>query len=370
MKITTVETTLLQHPASGRGFADAQHTFGTGTESLYVRVHTDDGITGHASIGFGVGLHGARAVREIIDRQCAPLLAGQDPFQPRACRERLSAELEYAGLEGLAHFALTGLDTALWDIMARALGVPGWKLLGACRDRLPTYAMVGWYYPDDDETHLDGYRQAIERVLVEGYRGVKIKVGRGPLSEDVRRIEAAQALVGDGPIMVDANQVLSRNEALRRGLVYQELGVEWFEEPLRPHDKAGYAWLCDQLALPVAAGENEYGKYHVQELLAAGGCDILQPDRRRTAGPSEWIEIAGLAAAMHVPIASHGGDLATVHLLMATPTAIWCETGGKPQGPGSTVEQARIEDGWVYAPETPGFGLELREEVLNRATGG
>lgn len=365
MKITRIETILLKN-APGRIFADAQHPFGTGTEELYVRVHTDEGVTGHANIGFGVGLHGARAVREIIARQCEPLLLGQDPFQPRACRERLAAELEYAGIEGLAHFAMTGLDTALWDIMARALGVPGWRLLGACRDRLPTYAMVGWYYPEDDELRLDGLRAAIEAALADGYRGVKIKVGRGSLDEDVRRIELAQALVGDGPVMVDANQVLTRHEALRRGLVYEELGVEWFEEPLRPHDKPGYAWLCDQLALPVATGENEYGKYHVYELLAAGGCDILQPDRRRTAGPSEWLEIAGLAAAMHVPVASHGGDLATVHLLMATPTAIWCETGGVPKGPGATVERPRIENGWIYAPEAPGFGLELREESIAR----
>ncbi|MEN6479803.1 MAG: mandelate racemase/muconate lactonizing enzyme family protein [Anaerolineales bacterium] len=363
MQITDIETILLRNPM-GATYADAQHTFGTGTEELYVRIHTDEGITGHATVGFGVGLHGARAVREIIARQCVPLLIGQDPFQPRACRERLAAELEYAGIEGLAHFAMTGLDTALWDIMARALGVPGWKLFGACRDRLPTYAMVGWYYPEDDGTHLDGLQKAIEGALADGYRGVKIKVGRGPLEEDVRRIELVRSLIGDGPLMVDANQVLSRNEALRRGRVYEQLGVTWFEEPLRPHDKAGYAWLCEQLDLPVAAGENEYGKYHVCELLTARGCDILQPDRRRTAGPSEWLEIAGLAAAMHVPIASHGGDLATVHLLMATPTAEWCETGGVPKGPGATVEQPRIEDGWVYAPEAPGLGLELRAEVI------
>ena len=76
------------------------------------------------------------------------------------------------------------------------------------------------------------------------------------------------------------------------------------------------------------------------------------------------LSVSGLAAAHHVPIASHGGDGATTHLLMATPTAIWCETGGKPKGPGSFTDRARIEDGYVYAPEASGFGMELRAEVL------
>jgi len=104
----------------------------------------------------------------------------------------------------------------------------------------------------------------------------------------------------------------------------------------------------------------------IAELIAAGGCDILQPDARRTGGPSEWMEIAGLAAANHVPIASHGGDGVTAHLLMATPTAIWCETGGVPKGPGAFRDRARIEGGYVYAPEGVGFGTELREEFVER----
>ena len=249
--------------------------------------------------------------------------------------------------------------------MARALRVPGWQLLGACRDRIPAYAMVGWYYDHDPD--LDTYRRAIATAMGDGMAGVKIKVGRGTLEEDLHRIEVARSLVGQGGVlMVDANQVLDRVEALRRGRAYEEAGVYWFEEPLRPHDKEGYADLCAALDVPVAAGENEYTKYHVAELLQARGCDILQPDARRTGGPSEWMEIAGLAAALHVPIASHGGDGVATHLLMATPSAIWCETGGKPTGPGNFTDRPRIDGGYIHAPEAPGFGMEVRPEIIER----
>ncbi len=123
--------------------------------------------------------------------------------------------------------------------MARDLGVPGWRLLGACRDRIPAYAMVGWYYDQDDA--LDRFKRAIEEAVADGMTAVKIKVGRGSLEEDLRRIQAAREILGpEGILMVDANQVLDRNEALRRGRAYEALGVYWFEEPLRPHDTAGY----------------------------------------------------------------------------------------------------------------------------------
>jgi L-alanine-DL-glutamate epimerase-like enolase superfamily enzyme len=364
MKITQVQTILLRYPEDGLSHSDAQHHFGR-RSGLAIRLHTDAGVIGHSYIGFGVSAPSAEVVQVMIDRQLAAVLVGQDPFLPRRLRDLMWHEIEYSGVEGIAHFALTALDTALWDIMARALDVPAWKLLGACRERIPAYAMVGWYYDDDDD--LERYKRAIVTALEDGMLGIKIKVGRAGLGEDVERIEVARALMGDDlPLMVDANQVLSRIEAERRGRVFEEMGCYWFEEPMRPHDKEGYAMLTRALGIPIATGENEYAKYHVQELIAVGGCDVLQPDCRRTGGPSEWIEIAGLAAAHHVPIASHGGDGVTTHLLMATPSAIWCETGGKPRGPGQFTDRARIEDGYVYAPEAPGCGMELREEVIER----
>lgn len=364
MKITAVEAIRLEFPGVST-HSDAQRRLG-GRSALAIRIHTDKAVTGHAYLHFASAPAAAPALKALIDGQLAGVLVGRDPFLPRRLRDEMAQEIEYIGIQGLAHFALTALDTALWDVMARSLGVPGWRLLGACRDKLPAYAMVGWYY-EADVNGLEHFQRGIEQALNDGFTAIKIKVGRDDVEDDLRRITAARALVGPrGILMVDVNQVLDRNEALRRGLAYQGAGAYWFEEPLRPHDKAGLAALCRNLEIPVATGENEYGKHPVRELLEQGACDILQPDARRTGGPSEWMEIAGLAAAHHTPIASHGGDVLTQHMLMATPTAIWCETGGKPKGPGNLVEASHIEGGYVYAPEAPGFGMELRAETLEK----
>ena len=175
MKITDVQTLLLRFPEGG-SYSDAQHHFGK-RAGVVIRLATDAQITGHGYVGLGVSAEAATAIKLLIDRQFAPVLVGADPFLPRRLRELMTHEIEYVGVEGIAHFTLTGLDTALWDIMARALGVPGWKLLGACRDRIPAYAMVGWYY--DDDVQLDRFKQAISRAMEDGMPGVKIKVARG-----------------------------------------------------------------------------------------------------------------------------------------------------------------------------------------------
>ncbi|MBC7316438.1 MAG: mandelate racemase/muconate lactonizing enzyme family protein, partial [Chloroflexi bacterium] len=191
MKITNVETLILRYPqaAPGEGRADAQHRF-SGGAGVAIRLQSDVGITGHGYVGLGVAAPAAEAIQALIEGLFAPVILGEDPFYPRRLRDRLWHEVEYVGVEGIAHFALTALDATFWDMMARALRVPGWRLLGACRDRIPAYAMVGWYY-DDDEA-LDKFKRAIEVALADGMAGIKIKVGRGPLEEDVRRIEVAR----------------------------------------------------------------------------------------------------------------------------------------------------------------------------------
>jgi L-alanine-DL-glutamate epimerase-like enolase superfamily enzyme len=196
VKITSVQTMRLSFPDRG-GYADAQHRFGE-RAGVVVRLHTDAGLVGHGYIYLGVSIHAAPALQTLIERQLAPVLIGQDPFFPRRLRDRLWHEIEYAGVEGVNHLALTALDVAcLGPHGARSLRVPGWKLLGACRERIPAYAMVGWYYDDDDAAgNLDHFKQAIAQAMQDEMAGVKIKVARGSLEEDVQRIEAARALVG------------------------------------------------------------------------------------------------------------------------------------------------------------------------------
>lgn len=354
MKITALETDRLRMPP-GRRYYDAIHEFGAGSGAVVLRLRTDAGITGWASSSFGTVEGGPRVLQTILEEEVKPLLLGKDPAFPRRIRAELWRALEYHGVTGIVQFALAAVDIALWDILGKALGVPVYKILGACWDRMPVYSMCGWYYEGDRD--LSEYRRSLETAFEQGYRAVKIKVGRGPVDDDERRIRLALDLAGRGRrVMVDANQAFNRNEALRRGRLYQQMGCFWYEEPLPPHEMEGYAELAAALDIRVATGENLYTKYQFADLIARRGADVVQPDNRRAGGVCEWMEIAAVADAFGLELASHGGGGANLNMLLAMPNAIYMETSG-PQ---------KLVDGEMPAPEEPGMGTEVSAERIRK----
>lgn len=234
---------------------------------------------------------------------------------------------------------------------------------GGFHQAIPAYAMVGWYYETEEE-----YKRAIIAALDEGFKAVKIKVGRGPLEEDIRRIEQAKQLLGkDHVMMVDANQVFANDvpKALRRGRAYQRLGAFWYEEPLPPYEKEGYAELAAALDINIATGENLYTKYEFLDYMLRKAMDIVQPDNRRAGGVTEFMEIAALADAFGLRVASHGGGPTNVHMLCSMPNAVYLETGGVKNE--TTYQEAlKLVDGKILAPQTPGMGSELRAEFVEK----
>jgi L-alanine-DL-glutamate epimerase-like enolase superfamily enzyme len=363
LKITGIETDVLRMPP-GRKYFDAIHEFGTEGGGVVLRIHTDAGITGWAYSSFGMIGGGPRALEAILQSEIKPVLIGKDPAYPKRLRSDLWKALEYAGIQGITQFAIAAADIAIWDILGKVAGLPVYKMIGAYADRMPVYDMCGWYYENDDD--LSHYKVELNRAFEEGFRAAKIKVGRGSLDDDVRRIEAALQIAGKGrPIMVDANQKFNVNEAIRRGKVYQQMGCYWFEEPIAPHDHAGYATVAAELDIRIATGENEYAKYAVTDLISRHGVDVIQPDNRRAGGLTEWMEIGAIADAFGLELASHGGGPTNLHMLLAMPNAIYMETGSL-KSQGSTVEQLRMENGAVLAPETPGMGSELRPDYIRK----
>jgi len=347
LKITGLETTL-NVPPTGQPFYDALQTLGVHTGTVTLRLLTDGGITGYAKSYFGAIEGGPKVLQTILEEEVKPLVVGQDPAFPKKVREILHKGLQYQGVTGITQFAIAAADIAVWDILGKNAGMPVWRMLGAYRDRMPVYSMCGWYYDNDDD--LSKYRKQIEAAMGQGYHAIKIKVGRYSLADDERRIRAALDLAGkDRRVMVDANQVFSRNEALRRGRLYEQMGMFWYEEPLPPHDMEGYTELTQGLEIRVATGENLYTKYQFNDLIQRHGADIVQPDNRRAGGVTEWLEIAAIADAAGLSLASHGGGGVNMNMLCAIPNAIYMESGGS---------QSRMVDGEVPAPETPGMASE------------
>ncbi|MGA2271708.1 MAG: mandelate racemase/muconate lactonizing enzyme family protein [Bryobacteraceae bacterium] len=347
IKITGVETDLLKRPP-GSPYYDAIHTLGVESGSVVLRIRTDAGITGWANSSFGTITGGPAVVQTILEKEIKPLILGKDPAFPRRIRADLWKALEYQGVSGLAQFAIAATDIAIWDILGKNAGLPVYKMLGAYRDRMPVYSMCGWYYDNDDD--LSRFKRAVAAAVEQGYRAFKIKVGRSSLEDDVRRIRLAFDVVGKGRrLMVDANQAFNRNEALRRGKMYQEMGCFWYEEPLPPHEMEGYALLAQELEMRIATGENLYTKYAFADLIARRGADVVQPDNRRAGGVTEWMEIAAIADGYGLELASHGGSATDLNMLLAMPNAIYMETSGP----------RKMMDGEVAAPEDPGMSSEV-----------
>ena len=354
MKITALETDVLKRPP-GTPTYDAIHTLGIDNGSVVLRLKTDAGITGWASVSFGMIAGGPRVVQTILEQEVKPALIGQDPAFPRRIRAELWKALEYNGVGGVVQFAMAAVDIAVWDILGKSAGLPVYKMIGAYRDRMPVYSMCGWYY--DNDADLSHYRRSIEQAMEQGYLAVKIKVGRDSLDDDVRRIKLAFDLVGKGKrVMVDSNQVFNRNEAQRRGRVYEQMGCFWFEEPLPPHDVEGFAQLAQALDIRIATGENLATKYAFADLIARKGVDVVQPDNRRAGGVTEWMEIAAIADGYGLELASHGGSNTNLNMLLAMPNAIYMETSGA----------RKLINGEMPAPEEPGMSSEVSEAEIRR----
>ena len=354
IRITGLETDVLKRPPGTPNY-DAIHKLGVDSGSVVLRLKTDAGITGWANSSFGMIAGGPRVVQTILEQEIKPVLVGMDPAFPRRIRAELWKALEYNGVTGVVQFALAAVDIAVWDILGKSAGMPVYKMLGAYSDRIPVYSMCGWYY--DDDSDLSHYKRSLTQAMEQGYHAIKIKVGRNGLDDDIRRVKLAFDLVGKGKrVMVDSNQVFNRNEAQRRGRVYEQMGCFWFEEPLPPHDMEGFAELAQALDIRIATGENLATKYAFVDLITRKGVDVVQPDNRRAGGVTEQIEIAAIADGHNLELASHGGGPTNMNMLLAMPNAIYMETSGA----------RKMVDGAVLAPEEPGMGSEVPEADIRR----
>jgi L-alanine-DL-glutamate epimerase-like enolase superfamily enzyme len=343
MKITDITVEVVSEPKA-HAVRDAIQLLDRNGQTR-VRIDTDEGVSGVSSTYFGRVTSSPAVLATIITEQLAPAIVGEDPALIRGIRQKLQTLTDYQGTAGLSSYGISAIDLALWDLLGKSLDVPVWKLLGAQRTTIPTYAMVGWL-----ELDVAGLETVSAKAMEQGFRGIKMKVGGGPLSEDIQRIKAVRAVIGpDAPLMVDANQAFGYDEALRRGRAYEGLGCRWFEEPLPAADTESHVRLAGKLDIPIATGENRYGQAAFRDLIARGGVGVVQPDLRRAGGLTDCLEIGLMAAGFGVPYASHGGG-AHIHVLAALPNTIYVESGLLP-----TDGRVELVDGCYPLPPGPGL---------------
>ena len=359
MKITDIKTMLYRVPLD-EPLEDAIHGTHTHFELIVCAVHTDAGQSG---IGYTyTGGFGGATIYQMIETDLAPFLVGKDPECIFQLWNALCWRIHYVGRGGLSAFAIAALDTALWDIRGKKAGLPLWKLAGGNRNVTKAYGGgIDLHYP------IDRLLQNVQGHLNKGLRGVKIKVGKECLDEDVERVAAVRKFIGkDTDFMVDANMKWTVETAIRASHLFKEFGVLWLEEPTIPDDMHGYRNIADRGALPIAAGENYHTVMDFQNMFRYGRIDFPQPDVSTVGGVSAWLKVADLCFANNLPVCSHGMQELHVSLMAAMPHSGYLEVHSFPID-RYTVRPLVIDgQGFAVAPDEPGNGVAFRVELLSQ----
>jgi L-alanine-DL-glutamate epimerase-like enolase superfamily enzyme len=362
MQITRVTPFILHVPVTGSQIADSTHTV-THWGVVGARIDTSDGLSGYGFAGTHAHLPSDQLITRCIETCYAPLLLGEDAADIPRLWTKLARNpaLQWVGRAGLTTIAHAALDVALWDLKAKAAGVPLWKLLGGkARDKVRAYNTdIGWLSIPDDAL-VAGARRAVD----EGFTGIKIKVG-STVERDLRRLEAVRRAIGpDVTLAIDGNGKWDLPTCLRFCRGAEPLDVFWFEEPLWYDDVKGHAQLARATSIPVALGEQLYSVDAFAEFVAQQAIAWLQPDVTRMAGVTEVLRVIELASAHRLPVALHAGDMSQVHvhLSYACPPCTVLEY--IPWIKDCFEEPANVVGGHFVLPQQPGASTTPTQAAL------
>ena len=357
MKITDVRVASFDLGELERPYRNSIVTT-TAKQVTFAEVRTDEGVAG---IAFS-----SPRERETIEGPLRDRLLGENPMASARLWHRMFTGWRKPVVKGDVIAAIGALDNALWDLRGKVLDTPVYLLLGGFRDRVPAYAAGGYYEEGKGPAELAAEMQ---HFVESGYRAVKMKVGGAPKALDVARVRAAREAIGDDvQLMIDANNAWNATEAIAFGRAVEAFDVSWFEEPCWPDDLAGAAEVCRSLDMPVASGEIEYTRWGVRDLVQARAADIVQADPHTAGGLTEWMRIAALASAHHLPIAPHGNHYVGAHAVAAVDNGMIVESYARLQHwQDDFFAPMTLEDGELVLPATPGLGIEVDFAALEQA---
>src|SRR5215471_4418928 len=362
MKVTGIRANIVALPADEPLAGAAENPNGK-RPIVTLEVETDDGAVGVGATYFGGALTGTlkSAVEEL-----GALCVGEDPVRVEAVAAKLRAAAGSAGPGGIFNLAHSALDTALWDLRAKAMNLPLWKLLGGARDRVPTYASGALMRG----LTLDRVVQAAATLKDKGWREMKTQLAlpgeTTPAVEVERMVKIREAIGPDIKLMCDINQRWRPEQAVDIGRRVEDAGVGlfWLEDVTTHDDYPGLARVSDALSTPVAGGEYVWGIVPFRHMMEARSVDVPMVDLVRVGGITQWLKVAGMAEAFNLPLVSHLIPEVHVHLIGAVPNGLTVEY--MPWLGHMFKEVPVQQNGELAMPTKPGLGLEFDQPTLDR----
>jgi len=325
---------------------------------MLIDVETEQGITGRTWL-FCYLPATAPAVMSLLGE--IERLTKGEAVDPDALWAKLARRFTLIGVQGIVRMAMAGFDTACWDALALAAGVPLATFLGAAPRPILAYNSCGLGLKDD----LGELADEAARLLQGGFRAIKLRLGYPSGQADIAAVHAVRKRIGEGiALMVDYNQALSVDEALVRGRALDAENIYWLEEPIRHDDYVGAAKLARELKVPIQIGENFSLPPAMEVAIAQGAADYVMPDLERIGGVTGWRRAAEIAKTRGMKMSSHLFPEVSAHLLAATPTCHYLEYVDWANA--LLEEPLTIADGHAMTPSRPGNGMVWDKKAVER----
>lgn len=275
---------------------------------------------GHTGIGY---TYADEATATLIDKSLQKVVVGRSVMDVTAAWAAMVHSIRNLGRPGICSMAIAAVDNALWDLKARALGLPLAKLLGQVREGVPLYGSGG--FTSYNNARLE---EQLGNWVAGGIPRVKMKIGRNARA-DLERVHIAREAIGrDAELFVDANGAYGRKQALKQAEIFAEReNVTWFEEPVSSDDLEGLRFLRDRApaGMNIAAGEYGYDLVYFRRMIEAGAVDVLQADATRCAGITGFLQVAALCQAHNIPLSAHTAPAVHMHVCCAVQPLIHLE---------------------------------------------